>query len=176
MTFSNLLDFIRELGSCVNEIRGGCKKGVTKGIADGVQVMLAGKRWKDRTGETRKATRSRLVLVTREGAEGIMECAIDRASYLNSGTVPHDIRPKEGYKFIGPLKSGQSRRKKTDIGTHRVALRWYNAGGQPVFAAVVHHPGTKGDGFFDLGVERCKQVIIHEVNESVDRAQTILDR
>jgi hypothetical protein len=65
------------------------------------------------------------------------------AWYVEEDTRAHWIRPKEGYGFVGPLRAGQSRRAVTDIGTHRVALRWYD-GGKAVFARAVYHPGTSG--------------------------------
>lgn len=69
------------------------------------------------------------------------------AKFIEDGTRAHDIRPKEGHGFEGPLKSGQSRRAKDDIGTHRIALRWTGNDGKVHFASVVHHPGTAAHPF-----------------------------
>lgn len=171
----NLPDVLRCFERVKDEVGDGCRQAVDKGTREGAREMLATRRWKDRSGATRAATRGYLTVARREGAEGILECANITASWLDSGTVPHVIRPKEGHRFIGPLKQGQSRRQKGDIGTHRVALRWYDAGGSPVFRGVVHHPGTTGDGFFQRGVQKCEQVMVHEIEASVARAQHILD-
>ena len=64
------------------------------------------------------------------------------AMCVEAGAKPHEIWPKEGHGFTGPLKPSQSRRAIDDIGTHRIALRWY-VGGRPVFARMVKHPGNK---------------------------------
>lgn len=71
----------------------------------------------------------------------IYESRTPYAIFVESGTRAHLIRPKEGHGFEGPLKEGQSRRAIDDIGTHRVALRWFT-NGSVHFARVVHHPGT----------------------------------
>ncbi len=74
------------------------------------------------------------------------------ARFVEYPTRPHIIRPKEGHGFQGPLRRGQSRRAITDIGTHRVALRWY-VGNRPVFARMVKHPGTPGFPFMAPGLK-----------------------
>jgi hypothetical protein len=68
------------------------------------------------------------------------------ARFVEYPTRPHIIRPKAGHGVIGPLRRGQSRRAVTDIGTHRVALRFF-VGGKTVFRAKVKHPGTPGFPF-----------------------------
>lgn len=175
VAFPNLPDVLRAFSRATDQVGEGCRRGVTMGVREGVGEMLATKTWKDRTGNTRRATRGYVTVARREGAEGVMECLAETASWLDSGTVPHVIRPKEGHRFVGPLKEGQSRRKKTDIGTHRVALRWYDAGGSPVFRGVVHHPGTTGDGWFARGVQKCERVMIREIELGVVQAQRALD-
>jgi hypothetical protein len=82
----------------------------------------------------------------RNGAAAEIINTTPYARYVEYPTRPHMIRPKAGHGFIGPLRRGQSRRASTDIGTHRVALRWY-VGGRAVFARAVRHPGTPGFPF-----------------------------
>jgi hypothetical protein len=72
--------------------------------------------------------------------------------YVEEDTKAHEIWPKEGHGFVGPLRASQGRRAKTDVGTHRIALRWYVAG-QPVFARMVHHPGTTGCHYMATAAE-----------------------
>lgn len=172
----NLPDVRRAFERARDMVSTGCVKAVTQGTAEGVAEMLAVRTWKDVSGKTRQATRGYLTTQSREGAEGIMECAVDNASYLDSGTVAHTIRPKavRGSKKAS-RSPGQSVRARNDIGTTRVSLRWYDGGGQPVFRKEVHHPGTKGDGFFGKGVQKCERVMIREIESGVARAQVVLD-
>ena len=75
-------------------------------------------------------------------SEGELIAPTFYASYVEEGTAAHDIWPKEGHGFVGPTRRGQSRRDITDVGTRRVALRFY-VRGKVVFARMVHHPGSR---------------------------------
>jgi hypothetical protein len=86
------------------------------------------------------------------GAEGELVNDAPYALYVEEPTKAHQIWPKEGHGFTGPLRPSQGRREITDIGTHRVALRWY-VGGTPVFARMVNHPGTPGFPFMRPAAE-----------------------
>lgn len=103
--------------------------------------------FQDHTGDLRKSIVGFLVQKTDTGATGQVASVMPYSSFVEGGTRPHDIRPKEGEGFVGPLQAGQSRRKKGDIGTHRAALRWQGPGGVR-FAALVHHPGSRAYPFF----------------------------
>lgn len=159
----------RELGRA-------CVSAVVNGVAEGVEAALSTGRWKDRTGETRAKTKGVVYTATATGAAGEMQSLVKHASYLEEGTTPHWIRPKAGHGEMGPLLPGQSRRAKTDIGTHRVALRWYDDGGGVHFARAVYHPGTQPTGYMGEGYLRCQRVMIREVESGVARAQDIMDR
>lgn len=98
-----------------------------------------------RTGALQKATKAKVLRLS-NGRLVRVSNALPYAPAIDLGAKAHVIRPKEGYGFVGPLLPGQSRRASTDIGTHRVALRWY-VGGRPVFARVVHHPGNRPYSF-----------------------------
>jgi len=136
--------------------------------------MLQVRTWKDRTGDTRKKIRTHPSAAPPRGAESIMEVAVDHASYLDTGTKPHIIRPRS---LAGKPRAKKkiSGKKVGDVGTHRVSLRWYSSGGQPIFAKEVHHPGTSGDNFFTKGVQKCERVMVSEIELGVERAQKILD-
>jgi hypothetical protein len=84
--------------------------------------------------------------VGRNGSSAAIVNTTKYARFVEYPVRPHIIRPKAGYGTIGPLRRGQSRRDITDIGTHRVALRWY-VNGRPVFARKVRHPGHRGFPF-----------------------------
>lgn len=85
------------------------------------------------------------------------------AAYVEYGTRPHPIWPKSGHGFKGPMRRGQSRRAITDIGTHRVALR-FESGGRIVFARMVNHPGSRPYIFMGPASTFAANVIIRETN------------
>jgi hypothetical protein len=150
---TNLPEFARTYNRAVAEMGRACYLGVRDGCREGVAEMLATRTWKDKTGVTRGETRGYVTEhLGDEGAKGVMECAVPHASYLDSGTAPHAI---------------VARRAK--------ALRWYDSGGNPVFRKSVQHPGTRGDGFFGRGVQKCERVMIREIELGIPRAQRILD-
>ncbi len=88
------------------------------------------------------------------------------ARHVEYPTRPHIIRPKEGHGFVGPLRRGQSRRAITDIGTHRVALRWY-VGGRPIFRRMVRHPGTPGFPFMRPGGHHAGRELIAGLQQRI---------
>jgi hypothetical protein len=98
--------------------------------------------FKDRTGNLRRLINSSNIRW--DGTEAFIwfTSPASYSVYVEEGTKAHEIWPKEGHGFIGPLRSSQGRREITDIGTHRVALRWF-VGSKIVFARMVHHPGTE---------------------------------
>lgn len=173
----NVPEFARTYNRAVAKVGEGCQIGTKLGCSEGIAEVLARRKWKDRTGEARKALRGYVTnLTSDEGAEGVMEWDVDYASYLDEGTVPHTIQPKA---VRGSSKSsrapGQTVRAQNDVGTTRVMLRWYDSGGDPVFRKVVHHPGTRGDGAFGAGVQKCERVMQREIELSIPRAQAVLD-
>jgi hypothetical protein len=163
-------------GAMVMEFARGTVRGLVMGLKEGEQAALSTGRWKDRTGETRRNTRGTVDFLTVNGGAGQLNSLVKHASFLEEGTKPHLIRPKEGAGFVGPLQQGQSRRGKTDIGTHRVALRWHDDGGQVHFARVVHHPGTQATGYMAAGVQQLERTFLRELEVSVAKAQSIADR
>lgn len=174
----NLDEFTRGWRASVQQIVIGCHTGVELGVKVGVDTMLSTRRWKDRTGKTRDATFGLVTSVTPSGAEGVMECQVQHASYLKDGTPPHEIWPKEGHGFIGPVKPGHGRRSREDIGTYRISLRWYDdpeSHSGIHFAGHVNHPGTVADAFWNNGLEACEGVIVEEIEKSVFRAQRVLE-
>lgn len=110
-------------------------------------TLLAGRkeakaRARKRTGKLRREITVLFDVPVGRTSEGQLVAPTYYASFLEEGTEPHDIWPKEGHGFKGPTRRGQSRRDITDIGTHRVALR-FRVRGKFVFARMVHHPGSK---------------------------------
>lgn len=174
--FINETEFRRDLDRAVGEISDGTTRGVRMGLDEGADEARASRAFKDRTGDLRKSIRGIIETSTRGGAVGFLEARVPYASFVEEGTEPHVIRPKAP---SGTPKSkrlpGQGVRAKTDIGTHRVALRWYDEGGGIHFAREVHHPGSKPHPFIGPALQKTERVIYREVELGVNRAQHILD-
>lgn len=138
--------------AAVAEIGLGVARGVQQGLSEGAKAAVTTGRWQDRTGRTRERTQGVVETITRNGAVGTLQSLVPHASYLEEGTGPHEIRAKQGG-----------------------VLRW-ESGGESRFARVVQHPGTKATGYMGAGLQKCERVILREIESSVDRAQSILDR
>lgn len=153
----------------------GIVKGVTRGVTDAAAEARTTHAFKSHTGALEASIRGRIETATRGGAVGVIEALASYASYVEEGTSPHDIRPKAGEGSVGPLRQGQSRRKKGDVGTHRSALR-FEVGGETRFAAVVHHPGGRSMPFMGPAVQHAERIIEAEVDLAVERAARIMER
>lgn len=92
--------------------------------------------WKQQPAFTIKLARN-----TGGDLEGSVSTSDPVYIYVNSGTVPHDIRPRNAKKlhFLSGYRSKTSRRI---IGSHAGG-----PSGTDVFADVVHHPGTEAREF-----------------------------
>lgn len=168
-----------ELEACgrhiAQEIWRGVRDAVVAACREAPAEALAVRQWKDRSGAAKAATRGFVTSMDDAGASGIVESAVHYASYLDAGTAPHDIWPKVGEGMVGPMRRGQSRRDKYDIGTHRVALRWFDSGGGVHFARMVHHPGTTGDAYMGRAYLKAERVMEREIVSSIGRAQRWAD-
>lgn len=92
------------------------------------------------------------------------------AKWVEEGTRAHDIRPKEGSSFKGPVRPSQSRRAKDDIGTTRTALRWFGSDGKFHFARVVHHPGTAPHPFMGPAYIAAEQRLHAQLDLAIENA------
>ena len=172
MPFVVTLDGLDELEAAweqaVHDLGTGVRRAVVLASREGAEEGRATGRWKDRTGEARRTITSRMVVDTFGRAEADILAPLERHVWLDQGTAPHEIRPKVPYGFVGPTRRGQGRRALNDIGTHRSALRWY-VGDVPVFARVVHHPGTRGDGFAGRMFLKAERVLRAELELAAAR-------
>lgn len=122
---------------------------------------------RSRTGRLADNTTARMFVVGPDRADGAIEADTPYARYVEEGTRPHDIWPKAGEGTMGPLRRGQSRRDPTDIGTHRVALRWFDGAGGVHFARMVHHPGSRSYPFMGPGYLKAERVLHLRTEEAV---------
>ncbi len=174
VTLEGEADLARDWNESMRVVSRGIGRGVRRGCEEAIASFRTSHRYTDRTGELTRTAYGRLLVETNGGASGEMVWPAKYASFVEEGTGPHDIWPKEGHGFVGPLMSGQSRRKLSDVGTHRVALRWYGPSGKPIFARMVHHPGNRAFGFAGDAFLACERVVIREVEASYPEAQRAL--
>jgi hypothetical protein len=168
-------ELARDWRDAMRIVSDGLAKAVDEGCKAGAAEARERHRYKDRTGALTKSISGQLLNATLGAAMGEMVAAAPYASFVEEGTPPHDIWPKAGEKTMGPLRRGQSRRDKTDIGTHRVALRW-ESGGEYHFARMVHHPGGKPHPFMGPAYQKCERTMYAVLDVNIAKAQTALDR
>lgn len=139
----DLSGFHQRKAATLQALSAGTAHAVREGLQAGVDYARGRHPHKNRTGYLTSGTALffRIETIGDKGSTGSLVNIAPYALYVEEGTRAHEIWPKEGHGFVGPLRSGQSRRDITDIGTHRVALR-FTIGGRVVFARMVHHPGT----------------------------------
>lgn len=170
-----LEDTIFSLGeTCERLLSAGVVNGVKEAVDSGAAYARANHQWTSRTGELEGSIAGRMDVVTQNGAAGTIEAMAKHASYMERGTPPHVIRPKEGEGFVGPLQRGQSRRKKDDIGTHRVALRWVQDG-QVRFASVVHHPGTEAMPFIGPAGDAAALILTDSIDTALSAVAALIE-
>lgn len=90
------------------------------------------------------------------------------ASYSDEGAPRHTIRPRLGHGQEGPLRNGQTRRRK-NTGPQREALRFF-VGGEERFAFSVDHPGQKAQHWSDKADGTIAELLAHEIALAFDRA------
>lgn len=150
----------------------GIGRAVKNGIAAGVAEAKSQHRYKDKTGTLTASIHADPVVVTRTGATGAMKADAKYASYVEEGTKAHEIRPKAGRGFVGPLLPGQSRGRGKGGGM----LAWQDAAGIWHRAKVVHHPGTKAYGFMAQAYTKCEAVIEKDVELVVSLVAQTFDK
>lgn len=163
MTCALELDLYRKYARETVRLLGeGTRRAVIEGLDAGTQYARIHHTHKKRTGRlTGIELLWRLIRGDAKGADGEIVNSVPYAGFVEFGTGPHQIWPKIGQTFTGPPRRGQSRRDSGDIGTHRVALRWY-VGGRPVFAKYVNHPGSRPYPFMYPASEVARETIIFE--------------
>lgn len=172
---SELEDEATALGErCEKLLSSGIVAAVGTAVESAASYARANHGYKDQSGALTASIGYGVDVTTLNGASGYIEAAEKYASYVERGTKPHDIWPKEGHGFEGPLRKGQSRRKKDDIGTHRVALRWVS-NGQTFFARMVHHPGTEAIPFMQEAGDAAALVLDHEVDQLVSAVAALIE-
>jgi hypothetical protein len=142
----------------------------TGAAAEAVRFAKTTAPFRDRTGQLRASIHVETSSYSARSAESAFVSPQFYAGYVEYGTRAHEIWPKEGHGVVGPLRRSQGRRERDDIGTHRVALRWFVGGdgspgneGQAVFARMVHHPGSKPYPFMQPARDHAESWLLTEL-------------
>jgi len=126
--------------------------------------------FKDRTGNLRAGITAKPVYSGVRSARWEIFSKEKYSVYVENGTPPHIIRPKEQNGYSGPTRRGQTRRGDNDIGVGRGhALRW-KVNGVSVFAKIVRHPGARPHPFMVFGKYKALEVLVHELRNTMTRA------
>jgi hypothetical protein len=137
-----LLGVVADVDQQLAEAR---REGVARAVTAGAEEARTRHRFQSRTGATVAGIHGYVTAATDAEVVGVLESTAETSVFLNDGTRPHEILPKNAK-----------------------ALR-FETDGQVVFAARAQHPGTEPDPFFDHGVERTEEVFVEEIEAALDR-------
>lgn len=119
------------------------RAGLEKALRAGVLVGVNSRHYEDQTGLLTSMIKGFVVISTPGRAEGLLGAFTDYASYVNQGTLPHEIHGNPYLTF------------KAKDGTWVTVTR-------------VFHPGTKPDGFMYRAYLEAERVLLREVEAAVD--------
>lgn len=164
----DLSGFRRLRDKTLNELAIGNAKAVTAGLRAGVEHARNSHPHQRRTGDLTSDEHLfyRIDRGFAHGTYGTLNNTSPYARAIEFGQRPHPIRPKEGAGFFGPLQAGQTRRARSDTGTHRIALR-FEIGGRLYFRPFVNHPGANPFPFMGPAAQHAGETIRAEVVQVV---------
>ena len=167
----DLTEFDRCVGRTKRELAHQMTDGVTGAASKAVAHVKSRAPFRDRTGALRRGVHVERSHSGPRSAEAWFVSPQHYARYVEEGTRAHDIWPKAAHGTRkAHLRSGQSARDASDIGTHRIALRWY-VGSRPVFARMVHHRGSKPYPFMQPASVFAHQWLIEHFDRGFYRLQ-----
>jgi hypothetical protein len=148
---------------------------VNEALNEGVAVAKAGP-FKDQTGTLRRTIGRTPARMSVNESVGHLNAPQEYASFVESGTDPHDIYPQDRSRAGGPHhRSGRRAGKRVKNPVHRAGggsfLR-FRIGGQVVFARFVKHPGSKPYPFMGpayQAMERLMPALIERKAEELQR-------
>jgi hypothetical protein len=128
----------QEYEQAVNRFEARVRKGLQTALDEGVREAINTRQYKDQTGLLTSRIRGWVEISTPGAASGWFGAFTNYASFVESGTRPHEIHGNPFLTF------------KARDGT------W-------VTTRMVRHPGTKADGFVGRGYQKIERVLIREI-------------
>jgi hypothetical protein len=144
----NLDEVLAGLHELDDQLHQGLVGVVERAVVAGAEEAKTNHRFRSRADDEDgivEHTRGYLVAKGPPDVIGELDSVSNHSAFVNDGTKPHVIEPK-----------------------YAKALR-FEAWGDEVFTANVHHPGTAPDPFFDHGVVKAEQVLMDEAKELLER-------
>lgn len=181
MDFSCSLDMSRfeeARARTMTEFQEGFAHAAETAAREGAAEAKSVGKFKDRTGELRRNIRAEKLIEAARGARWKIVSPMPYSLFVEKGTKAHQIWPKAGYRFNGPLRSGQTRRA-TGKGPHEhivgrgLALRWKSSDGTVHFAKMVNHPGSHAYAFMGPAALKAERVLYRELELMRARMGTI---
>lgn len=152
-------------------LRHGARDAAIAAAREGLKHAKARRRYKDRTGAlTSKAYAARVLGGASEGS-AVIVWPLPYAAIVDGGTRPHDIYPKKGAGFKGPVRPGQGRKGRGSSS----GLLVFQIGGRTIFARHVRHPGTTAYAFAGDAYIKAEAVLLREAEEAVRRVEAIFN-
>jgi HK97 gp10 family phage protein len=127
------------------------RESVKNACDEGAQEARDTHQYKDRSGALTASIDSKLLVSGADVAMGEMTAKAPYASYVEGGTEPHVILPKNG-QFLK-----------------------FTIGGRTVFARKVNHPGTKPHPFMGPAFLKAERVLRRDLELGVQRLKKIIE-
>lgn len=134
----------------------GLRDAVNDAAQEGAREAKAAGRYRDRTGRLRGSIEAKEPRGTPAGYEAVMVARAPYASFVEGGTRPHIIRPKQRFS--------QGR-------VTRGSVLVFQAGGRTVYASFVRHPGTNPLPFMGPGFQKAERVLEARLEKLADETQ-----
>lgn len=136
-----------------DEIGEGLRDGVRAAAIAASEQAVISHRYEDRTGNLTRSIGDRMISSDATHAEAEFYAEASHASYVEKGTAPHRIEPKNG-----------------------AVLAWEGGDGATHFARGVNHPGTAPHTFMVQGEIKAELVLTEKVTASIDRALANMEK
>lgn len=137
----------------------GVRKELKNGMADAADefealLLKPTAKWKHKPKFTRKVTANQIAITTTQ----------DLYVWTSEGTRPHLIRPKKPGGVLAFKKQIRAKTRPNSLSSQAAQY------GKPMFAQVVHHPGTKARHFPKAAHKQARQNMWARINLAMRRA------
>jgi hypothetical protein len=147
----NIEDFEQKIDRAWLAMSSAMHRAVEAAVDEGPREAIQTHHYQDQTGLLTGMTKGFVLARVPGGALGEFGAYTKYASFVDAGTAPHEIHGNPLLTFKG-------------------------SSGQWVTVAMVHHPGTKPDGFMGRGYLKAEAVMIREVEIGAAEMQRELDQ